>query len=473
MNCSLTINFIKENWCPATNALDRRSFCRAILPDSYDYALCRGQGDHFLNPDSPAQLAEQTLMGLMRGNRKSLKNLDFASTAFTKDFQQKLSGNSPIRYLDPNRQEETTVENMLGKIRKLVRQYCAPLDQQHMLFREPKLTTLGEGPEKPEYDRLELALHTLLARETEQSLTYALFLMIVAAILQRRLGTVQHLYAPETIDRVLNNDLEGPALEVESPGHKPFVDENYMHTYHVYFYRDSYRDSYRDAPAKQLWRGSLTMQLNAQKNRAVASMVLTSHTDSPISGEMELKRVFTGVPMLSRRDRMVYIGMTDERDTFAFLTFSHTRFNNAPMYFRSGLLISSAPESKYPIAQRVAIVARELAEDEMPYVLGLLKTGGKQLLLTEQQYRLFRETFRDYPWMADFEAHYAPLFEAHKKTVYCFNEGELLAWSIGDLSTEERLRILLALRSVDSGSNKMQDKFLESVPPTQTYTIMK
>ena len=118
-------------------------------------------------------------------------------------------------------------------------------------------------------------------------------------------------------------------------------------------------------------------------------------------------------------------------------------------------------------------MARELGPEEIPYVWGLLKTGGKQLLLTEQQYRLFRETFRDYPWMPDFEAHYAPLFEAHKKTFYCFNEDELLAWSIGELSQEDRLRILLALRSVDNPRDKMQDKFMESVPPTRTHAIMK
>ena len=165
--------------------------------------------------------------------------------------------------------------------------------------------------------------------------------------------------------------------------------------------------------------------------------------------------------------------MNDEKNTFAFLTFSHANFNFSPMYFRSGLLVSGAPGSKYPIAQRAAIVARELTEEEIPYVWGLLKTDGKQVLLTEQQYSIFKEQYRDYPWMPDFEAHYAPLFEAHKKTVYCFNEEELLAWSIGDLSQEDRLRILLALRSVDNPSNKMQGKFLESVPPTRTHAIMK
>lgn len=465
MNCNLTLNFIKENWCAATHSMDRRSFCMEILPDSYNVALCRDQGDHFLDSYSIDCLADQTLQGVMRGNRKSLRNLSFASMALTKDFQQKLAHNSPIRYRDPNQPQESTVENMLRKLRRMIRQFCAPMDRNHMLFTHMDLSTLGEGSEGIEFERLQLALHLLLERETEQSLTYALFLMIVAAILQSHLGAVGHLYSAETIEKILSSDQEAAVLEVENASHIPFTDPNYMHTYHIYFYRDT--------PTRQLWKGILTMKLNAQQNRALASMTLTSQGNSPILGEVELKRIFTGIPMLSKQDRLVYIGMTDEKNTFAFLSFSHANFNYSPMYFRSGLLVSSAPGTKYPIAQRVAITARELSDEEMPYVWGLLKTGGKQVLLTEQQYRLFREQFRDYPWMPDFEAHYAPLFDAHKKTVYCFHEDELLAWSIGDLSTEDRLRILLALRSVDNPGNLMEGKFLDATPPTRTHAIMK
>jgi hypothetical protein len=465
MHCSLTLNFIRENWCAATASMDRRSFCREILPDSYDWELCSGQGDHFLNPESGACLMDQTLMGLMRGNRKSLKNLTVASVAFTKDFQQKLAHNTPIRYRDPDRAPGNTVENMLGKLRRLIRRFCAPVDRNHMLFTHMDLSPLGEGPEGVEYSRMQLVLEMLLERETETALTYALFLMIVTAILQNRLATVQHLYSPEAVERILAADEEAPVLEVEGHNHVPFTDPNYMHSYHIHFYRDT--------PGKYLWEGELVMQLNESGTRAVASMTLHSRSQSPISGETELLRVFRGVPMLSRRDHVVYIGMTDERNTFAFLSFSYMRFNFTPMYFRSGILVSSAPETKYPIAQRVAIVARKLEEEEMPYVRGLLKTGGRQVILTEAQYRLFLENFRDYPWMPDFEAHYAPLFEAHKKTVYCFRQEELMAWSIGDLSQEDRLRILLALRSVDNPSDRMQDKFLESAPPTRTHAIMK
>ncbi len=463
MNCELSLNFIKENWCSATRSMDRWSFCREILPDSYSDSLCRGQGGHFLCDDPAMRLADQTLMGLMRGNRKSVKNLNFASVAFTKDFQQKLAHNSPIRYRDPERPDEQVVENMLRKLRDMIRRFCAPVNRDHMLFTHMDFTTLGSGSEETEFHRVQLAIQMLLERETEVSLTYALFLMIVTAILQSRLGTVQHLYSPESIQRVLDADQEAPVMEVDNRSHVPFTDPNYMHTYNIYFFRDT--------PDRELWAGKLTMKM--AQSQAVASMYLTSRARSPIEGEKEITRIFRGVPKLSKKDHMVYIAMTDELGALAVLTFSHTHFNFAPMYYRSGLLISSAPETKYPIVQRVAIVARDLTAEELPYIWGLLKTDGKQILLTEKQYSLFLEKFRDYPWMQDFKAHYQQLFEAHKREFYCFNEDELLAWSIGELSLEDRLRILLALRSVDSPGNMMLGKFMESIPPSRTHAILK
>lgn len=463
MNCELTLNFIKENWCSATRSMDRCSFLREILPDSYNETLCQGQGELFLSEDEIQRLSGQTIMGLMRGNRKSVKNLTPASVAFTKDFQHKLAHNAPIRYRDPDRSEERTVENMLGKLKLMIRRFCAPMNREHVLFTHMDFSLLGSGTEGSEFGKVQLAIHSLLERETEASLTYALFLMIVTAILQSRLGTVQHLYSPETIERVLEEDQEGPVLEMDSKSQVPFTDPNYMHTYNIYFFRDN--------TDKNIWVGKLKMEL--VQNRAVASMTLTGRGRSPIAGDVEISRVFQGVPMLSKKDHMVYLAMTDNVDSFAFLTFSHSQFSFAPMYYRSGLLVSSAPETKYPIVQRVAIVARDLTQEEIPYILGLLKTDGKQILLSQKQYAVFLEKFRDYPWMQDFEAHYKPMFEAHKQEFYCFNEDELLAWSIGELSKEDRLRILLALRSVDSPSNTKLGKFMESVPPKGTNGILK
>ena len=120
-----------------------------------------------------------------------------------------------------------------------------------MLFTHMDLSPLGQGPEGPEYARLALVVQMLLERETETALTYALFLLIVAAILQSRLVSVQHLYSPETIERVLSEDQEAPVLEVEGQTHVPFTDPNYMHTYNIYFYKDT--------PGRRLWSGKLTI----------------------------------------------------------------------------------------------------------------------------------------------------------------------------------------------------------------------
>jgi len=202
-------------------------------------------------------------------------------------------------------------------------------------------------------------------------------------------------------------------------------------------------------------------------------MTLTAQSRSPIAGQQEKRRVFQGIPMLSKKDHMVYLAMTDQLDSFAFLTFSYAQFNFAPMFYRSGLLVSGAPETKYPLVQRVSIVARDLSEEELPYILGLLKTDGKQILLSQKQYALFLEKFRDYPWMGDFLENYLPLFQLHRRSFYCFDEDEILSCSKSELPYPDRLRIMLALKSVDPPNDNTLHKFLRASVPPKTHTILK
>ena len=212
MSVNMTLNFIRENWSSATRAMDRRSFCLAMLPDAYDDSLCANQGGHFFNPDAPGCLSPQTINGLMRGNRKSAANLACASAAFTKDFLGKLHGGAAVTYRDPRRKPQSCVENMLAKIRGLVRGYGTPRSRNHPLFVHMDLGTLGDCDETTERAcrRLRLAIHSLLERETEASLSYAIFLLAAAAILQDRIAAVDHLYNAAAIEGVLCDDADAP-----------------------------------------------------------------------------------------------------------------------------------------------------------------------------------------------------------------------------------------------------------------------
>lgn len=51
--------------------------------------------------------------------------------------------------------------------------------------------------------------------------------------------------------------------------------------------------------------------------------------------------------------------------------------------------------------------------------------------------------------------------------------GRLRGCSISELDYQDRLRVLLAIQSMDSALDIDLNKFLESIPPSRTHTIMK
>lgn len=466
MSVNITLNFIRENWSSATRTMDRRPFCLAVLPDAYDAALCDNQGGHFFSPDAPGWLSDQTVNGLMRGNRKSAVNLTYASAAFTKDLQGKLQSNAPVSYRDPRRPDVPCVENMLSKIRALVRCHGTPRTREHPLFTRMDFGTLGECDETihKAYRRIRMAMERLLERETETSLSYAIFLLVVTAILQDRILAVDHLYNPAAIEQVLESDTDAPLLETGSRRHIPFTDPDYMNDYHIYLHHDTSNTLFR--------AGHLSLRADGQ-GRSTATLTIESTVESPIAGRQSIQLTYTGRPMLSQTDKTVYLALTDQNDSLVYLTFPYTHFNFAPMYFRLALLVSREPETRHPQVQQAAIVARDLGEEELPYINGLLRTSGKQILITPRQLEVFLSEFRDYPWMGDFRANYLPIFETHKREFYCFYEDELLSCSASDLPYEDRLRILLALRSVDPPNDNSLHKFLRATPPPKTHTILK
>ena len=464
MSVNVTLNFIRDNWSSATRAMDRLAFCKAVLPDAYDHTRCENQGEHFFRPEAPGALSVQTLNGLMRGNRKSANNLAYASAAFTKDFQGKLQSNLPLTFVDPQRPDVPCVENMLSKIRLLVRYHGTPRTKDHPLFVRMDFGTLGDCDEvtRKAYRKIRMAIENLLERETETSLSYAIFLLVVTAILQDQILAVDHLYNPASIEQILDSDTDAPMLDTGNRKHIPFNDDNYMNEYHVYLFRGN------SSPVFKV--GTLNMRLDEQRH-PFASLNIRSSINSPISGSEDRLHTFYGKPMLSQADQSVYLAMVDHQDSMIFLTFPYVQFTS-PMYFRPGLLISTQFEPKHPQVQKVAIVARELDEDELPYVKGLLKTDDKQLLISQKQLDRFLETFRDYPWMEDFKENYLPIFEKHKRPFYCFYEDELLSCSASDLPYEDRLRIMLALKSVDQPNDNSLHKFLRATAPTKTHLIL-
>lgn len=467
MSVNLSLNFIRENWCSATAAMGRRNFCLSVLPDCYDHTLCRDRSSsYFFLDGDPRALAPATLNSLMRGNRKSSSNPAPASVSFTKDLQGNLQTNAPIRYHNPQQPEVPCVTNMIQKIRRHVRNFSTPRSRTHPLFTHADLSPQGECDEalRMGYRKVQHALSLLLDRETEHSLSYAIFLLVITAILQDRILSVEHLYSAKTIEQVLYEDKDASLLELDNRMHVPFTDPSYMNNYSVYLYRET--------SVVRLVCANLDMTLDEQK-QPHARLQMKTDMETPFSSRAPVHRIYYGKPMLSKADQVVYLAMKDDNGSMLYLTFPYMPFNYGPMYFRSATLITTDMDTRYPQAQRAVITGRKMSDEEIPYVQGLLCTSGKRILMTSKQLEIFMTEFRDYPWMEDFLKNYWPMFESHRRFYYCFNEEELLDCSSSDLPYSERLKIMLALKSVAPPNDPALEKILKTVPPSKTYSIMK
>lgn len=478
MYSSVTLRDIKNLWFLSPDSLKNRDFLLEILPDSYNTELCKNTGPYCISRNSGAEegLSDHLITSLMRGNRQTTSGSRMGCSKFTKDFCRKLDYNEAILFLNEGKKSERTVDNMLRKIHRLTVQNEGPKNRQHPLFSQIRIAdTDADGSHASTYQKVKVAIEALLAHNSEVCIEYAVFLLIITAVLQYHIAEVAQLYAPETIERVATSVMEVPITQVDGQNHRHFTDPAYMHEYNVYYYRDGYVTSSLggQSAAKEagLWIGKLKME--AVNDRSSATLSVTSKINAPLSGERLLQRTFHGTPMEACKDDMVYIGMTDENDSFIFLTFAHTEFANAEMYFRSGLLVSSAPETKYPVVQKIVITGRELTDEEIPYVKGLLRTNGKHVVISEGQYEQFMKQFADYPWMKDFKKSYAKLFKAHRKVFYSFSEEELRGCATTELDYQDRLRVLLAIQSINSPVDIDLHRLVESIPPSRTHTIMK
>jgi hypothetical protein len=172
---------------------------------------------------------------------------------------------------------------------------------------------------------------------------------------------------------------------------------------------------------------------------------------------------------------MIYIAMADELGAFAMVAIPYQAFNFAPMYYRSGFLLESKPSLHVPKVHKIAITAKPVPEEDMPYIWGLLKLDYGQIYLSERQLEEFKETFAGYPWMPDFLENYLPLFQAHRKGsgLYHFNDDEILSCSMSRLEHSDRLRILLALKSLDAPNKRNLYKFVLCEDPEGTHNLFK
>ncbi|MBR2047213.1 MAG: hypothetical protein IJ960_01310 [Oscillospiraceae bacterium] len=457
MKTPVTLKAIQQTWnLPKLTAMSNLELCCALLPDSFNGDLA--------NLGSTIQnLGASTMGKFVNGNLREKNGRSFANATVTRGMLDQIRGDCPVPYrADREAAPRTCRESMLCNIRKYVEQTRPAMTGNHPLF--TRLTLIDESflepGEKEQFEVLRETIDALRTDGTTESLTYAVFLLVLTAVFRYKMATLPELYELQTVRESLKTSpcAEQPLID----GQAPFLDKDYMNDYEVYLFRIGYNRLYS--------RAYLSMSLN-QDGVPQARLTLYAKSDPGRINSEPINRLFTGTPYRSGHDKTVYMVMHDQNNKLGILAFQHQKFNFGAMYFRSGLFLSTASDTLVPTVQRVAICARKLEQEEIPYVEGFLKTSGSTITLTDQQLQTFMKKHQNAPWMEEFERSYLPFINSHACKCYRFDEAEILSYSLTELGEQDRLRVMLALKAVSESNRKEADTNVNCVPPPDLHKL--
>ena len=442
---------------PILQGCSRKEFCYALLPDAYNVRFCGDPGTtSYLD-----NISDSVLRKFVTGNYAQKGSERYAHAQFTNDIIEKLRSNSIFYYKD-DRPCTSYRQNMLHKIQLLVRGTLPPMTAQHPLFTQLGLVDEAQAKATPYWSYLETlqrSMDRLLENGSEGALSYAVFLLVLTAILREQgMAQLFELYEPAAISRLL--ELENCQSDGVLTNQVSFSDPNYMYSYHLYLYTEASDCLYK--------AGSLSLS-RPSETRTQAALNIIFEDFQGIDRESQ----YTGSTMFSPRDDMVYALMTSPEGQMAFLCFKHEKFKFQKMYFRSALLIRPAPRTHVPQVQKVILTSKNLSGEELSYVEGALKFNDAQIFLTEQQLEDFRHTFAECSWMKEFDRTLLPFIKQHEKTYYSFSGDELLSCSLSSLSEQERLQIMLLLKkSADSTSPELYN-LIRCIDPLNIHRLFR
>lgn len=459
MKPTVTLKRIQHSWDqPELKKQKNEALAIALLSDNFNSVL--------VNEGCTVQnLGDSTLGKFLNGNLRSKHSRAFANADITRRMIDHIQANNLIPYRSELEMPPRTCrESMLCNIRKWVDRTLPPMTGEHPLFTSLSLIdeeTLSSG-EKEQFYILQETINALRSDGTPEALTYAIFLLVLTSIFRHQMAALPELYDLQTVRETL---CATQSAELPIPANQaPFVDPDYMNDYWLYLFRIGYNRLYS--------RAHLSMRLD-ENGTPLAELSLYDTNDSAVINRVPIDRRFTGTPYRSAQDKAVYIVMQDQNDKLGILTFSHQNFNFGPMYFRSGLFLSTSSESNVPMVQRVAISARKLEQEELPYAEGFLKTSGTGITLTDQQLQAFLKQFQNYPWMEEFERSILPFINSHACKCYRFDEAEILSYSLTELDEQDRLKIMLALKSLSESNRRESHTNLNCTPPPDLHKLFR
>ena len=411
--------------------------------------------------DKPIYFTDNAVKDFANGCwREGETKISYLSSTETLQVLYAITSNAPITYKG-GKHRIGCRDNMINKIGYLISQ--SDLSLVTPLFTDVQLHPFPEN--HLSFRPLFLdALEQLYQLGTRESLTYGVFLLVLHAVFHEDMHTISFLYSGsefrKTLAQVAPKTVRSDLLP---ENHTYLVDKQYSHRYYAYMFRDNYDLLYEDGCFDMTCQGGIpSAVLEFRDSRVIDPS--TQVTD-PVHHRYE------GIPIMSKRDDLIYIVMNDANDQNAvgILMFQYTSFSNEHnCYFRSGLFLSS-DHRHCPEVRKIVLTEEPQTEEMLPVVEGILKTSGQQVVLSEQQMDAFCEKYgQRYGWIKGLKDMIPP----HLKNWYCFKDDLLDSIADSSLTDMERLKLTLAFRSYCKGAGDAFTR-VHCKEKRYTYKIMR
>lgn len=445
---------------PGTGKNKNYALALMFLPDILDPDLLENPSDaiYWSSPKSQHYLirgnySESSSIETKGGEELAIAAGEFSSKVNTKDLLAAIRNNDTIIY-----------KNGLGlvRVRDNMRQKLdylldrTSLVKQEALFRELEILPFLR---KEDHEQVSSIIQALAQK---RNYSYALFLLVLTAVFRGEIEQLKFLYSPDEIQKVLLNRNRGSLPD----DCIYFTDSKYTgKEYQVFLYRSLHGEDTLFSKG--------TFIIDDSGPVPVATLELKDDFKEPCAHR------FVGTPMLT--GKTVYIPMGDKlsKNALGILCFEYENFaKNLPMYFRSGLFLSSHFRFHTPQVQKVVLTLKkreEMSTGDETAIRGQLRTSGSNIAFNREELKEFCSSpaVRNESWISKFQRWILPALLQGDFSNCCISEETIRNFPKGDFSSQELTKIAFAFKDYSESHWRKKNTFINCLVPEDFHYLMR
>lgn len=296
----------------------------------------------------------------------------------------------------------------------------------------------------------------------KQNYSYALFLLVLTAVFRGEIEQLDFLYSADEIRKVTISKKYG-SLPQDCVY---FTDSKYTgKEYQVFLYRSLHGE---DTLFQQ---GNF--YIDATGPLPVARLTLWDDFKEPCA------HCFTGTPVLTGKTVCIPMGDELNRNALGVLCFEYENFSkNLPMYFRTGLFLSTHFRFHTPQVQKMILTLKK-REDMTPgdktAIRGQLRTSGGNIVFNREELEEFSESDEicGESWVPKFKKWILPSLLQGDFTNCCITEDTIRNFPKGNFSSQELTKIAFALKDYSESHWRKKNTFITCEVPEDFHYLMR